>query len=312
MPSRTTTHTYPTGLIECAHRFSSAVYDPVGQGAIVSLSYSYDLAHYTSLAVNYSILVFQDGTYYHHVPENSIVGSSWTHFTNTNPLTDASFTKLYGQSQNVHPDFTCTGTPIVFGYVTRNSNPNAGTTDTTRSGIDNWTVTITPRPCQKQSTSTYAAKFVCGVQPDDNIKSMPDAQPGRYSTKINVHNNTGNQIRFRKKIIPLSGGQVPTDPKFKKLEALTEDQAMEVVCKDIYSHLNIPIKKSIPPYIEGFVILEVYYYPSFEKPSPPDPLDVVGIYTYKGDLPLGAAPKGSGVSIEVVVYPAKNNSHILN
>ena len=48
-------------------------------------------------------------------------------------------------------------------------------------------------------TNTYAAKFICGVQPDASIKSAPDAQAGHYSSKINVHNNTGITITFRKK-----------------------------------------------------------------------------------------------------------------
>ena len=43
-------------------------------------------------------------------------------------------------------------------------------------------------------TNTYAAKFICGVQPDASIKIAPDAQAGHYSTKINVHNNTGIEI----------------------------------------------------------------------------------------------------------------------
>ena len=91
---------------------------------------------------------------------------------------------------------------------------------------------------------------------------VPDAQAGHYSTKINVHNNTGIGIKFRKKIIPLKGGQVPTPPAWMKLEALKPDWAMEVVCRDIYGHLGIPIWPQVdadPPYIEGFVIFEVYF-----------------------------------------------------
>src|SRR5688572_19454929 len=111
-------------------------------------------------------------------------------------------------------------------------------------------------------TNTYAAKFICGVQPDASIKSAPDAQAGHYSTKVNVHNNTGITINFRKKIIQLKGGQVPIEPQFKTFEALKPDWAMEVVCKDIYRHLNIAIPPQVdvtPPYIEGFVILEVFF-----------------------------------------------------
>jgi hypothetical protein len=70
------------------------------------------------------------------------------------------------------------------------------------------------------------------------ITSIPDAQAGRYSTKINVHNNTGLPINFRKKFIKLIGSEGgpelferATDPQAKVFESLNEDQAMEVgVC----------------------------------------------------------------------------------
>lgn len=161
-------------------------------------------------------------------------------------------------------------------------------------------------------TDTYAAKFICGVQPDRALTSVPDAQAGHYSTKINVHNNTGITISFRKKIIQLKGGQVPIAPQFRIDEKLDPDWAMEVVCRDIYGHLNIPVPPIPPPpgalpppYIEGFVIFEVFY--QVLPASPPvDPLDVEGIYTYR------AEPAGTdAVSIEVVPFPVKRNRHPL-
>jgi hypothetical protein len=176
----------------------------------------------------------------------------------------------------------------------------------------------TPNPdgVPNQITNTYAAKFICGVQRDNGITDVPDAQPGRYSSKINVHNNTGVLITFRKKFIRLIGGEVfemPMDPKAKVFEKLGEDQAMEVVCRDIYKQLPLTLNPQVPPpYIEGFVIFEVYYYPApLTKPPPPDPLDVEGIYTYTGNIP-GPTPTNSGVSIAVVVYPAKSNGHVMH
>ncbi len=62
---------------------------------------------------------------------------------------------------------------------------------------------------------------------------------------------------------------------------------MEVVCRDIYGHLGIPIPPAvdvIPPYIEGFVIFEVAFTP-VPTNVPDDPLDVEGIYTYRASLP---------------------------
>jgi hypothetical protein len=189
-------------------------------------------------------------------------------------------------------------------------------------------VEATPPPNGTLITNTYAAKFICGVQRDTTVfaNPYPDAQAGRYSTKVNVHNNTGTTINFRKKIIRLLGSQIPDipfehpmDPQFKVFESLKEDQGLEVVCRDIYSYLNVPPPNPPTPwpYVEGFVIFEVYYQPGplhTQKPPPPDPLDVEGIYTYKGDLPgtPTTPPSGSGVSIEVVVYPAKSNVHILH
>jgi len=87
-------------------------------------------------------------------------------------------------------------------------------------------------PVPTTITNTYAAKFICGVQPNASLKAVPDAQAGHYSTKINVHNNTGIDIKFRKKVIQLKGGQVPTPPAFAIFESLKSDYAMEVVCRD--------------------------------------------------------------------------------
>jgi hypothetical protein len=170
-------------------------------------------------------------------------------------------------------------------------------------------LTASPAQAQFQTvTHTYAAKFICGVQRDASLLAVPDAQAGHYSSKINVHNNTGVTIQFRKKVIQLKGGQVPIEPQFKKLEALKPDWAMEVVCRDIYGHLGIPIPpqvEAIPPYIEGFVIFEVFW---GQVPSnlPDDPLDVAGIYTYR------AEPAGTdAVAIDVTVYPVKRNRYPL-
>lgn len=159
-------------------------------------------------------------------------------------------------------------------------------------------------------TNTYAAKFICGVQPEPSIKIMPDAQAGHYSTKINVHNNTGIPIKFRKKVIRLKGGQVPTPPAWTRFEALKSDWAMEVVCRDIYGHLGIAIYPQvdvIPPYIEGFVIFEVVFSNPLPASVPDDPLDIEGIYTYR------AEPAGTdAVAIDVEVFPAKRNRYVIS
>lgn len=146
LPSRLTIHTYPTGTIYVAHTFQATSPYNLAQGSIANLSYSYDLNHSTPLNVAYSLLVFQNNTYYYVLPSDLIAGSTWQHFTRSN-LTAASFTKLYGPSNNVKPDFSCAGAPIVFGYVTRNTNSIVAHTDTTRSRLDNWKVIINEADC---------------------------------------------------------------------------------------------------------------------------------------------------------------------
>ena len=165
-----------------------------------------------------------------------------------------------------------------------------------------------PVPTSGTVTNSYAAKFICGVQRDGSLKAVPDAQAGHYSTKINVHNNTGITIKFRKKVIPLKGGQVGIEPAFKKFEELKSDYGMEVVCRDIYGHLGIAIPPAVdvyPPYIEGFVIFEAYFAP-LPASVPNDPLDVEAIYTYRAE-PVGT----DAVAINVVVFPAKSNRYTI-
>ncbi|MEA2876756.1 MAG: hypothetical protein QOF14_1952 [Hyphomicrobiales bacterium] len=319
-PSRQTTHTTPKqAQMWCTHTFIGvAPYNPA-QGAITSISYSFDAAHYTTGVVPHSILIYQNGTYYRSLPADQVAGK-WNPYSGNN-LTAANFARIPGgDSLAEYPDFSCKGSQIVFGYVTHTGNNNVFP-ETKTSAIDNWQISIdATTPCgeTKESSNTYAAKFICGVQPDSNITHIPDAETGRYATKVNVHNNTGNTIKFRKKIIHVRGGQQPYAPQFKIEESLQPDEAMEVVCADIYDHLKmLPLPPPhIPPYIEGWVVLEVYVVVGQGKPAvpPPDPLDVVGVYTYKGDIPpiLGNPATGSGVSINVVVYPAKSNRHTLD
>ena len=168
-------------------------------------------------------------------------------------------------------------------------------------------------------TSTYAAKFICGVQLDRALDHLREAEAGRYSTEIDVYNNSGAPVSFRKKVIALfqdrdRAGEKPTLPQAKVLHVLNADEALAVVCKDIYKLLDLPIQVGlVPSYVQGLVILEVFR-PSGAPPQPQDPLDVEGIYTYRGELPVspgGFPASDSGVSIDVVVYPAKSNGHAM-
>jgi hypothetical protein len=157
-------------------------------------------------------------------------------------------------------------------------------------------------------TNTYAANFICGA--DRLITDVDEVQPGRYSTKINVHNNTGTLITFRQKIIQLfqapdDVGETPTRPQARQINALNPDEALEVSCRDIFKLLSIPLPgNALPQHIEGLVIFEVYHSPE-TPPAPRDPLDVEGVYRYTSLV------SGSGISIQVVVFPPKSNAHTI-
>ncbi|HEV2046676.1 MAG TPA: LamG domain-containing protein [Chthoniobacterales bacterium] len=190
-PSRTTTHTYNAGQIYCAHLYAPSTYNPASQGQIGNLSYSYDLRHYTSTLgkVGYSLSIFQNNTYYWRTPYDPAGPNTWMPFSGSN-LTAASFTKLVGPSANVNPDFSCTGSPIVFGYITFNSQPNQGAPVTTKSGIDNWNVTICQTPC-------------CASQPPNMVGWWQlDEQNG--ATVVN------DKAGFNNQGIPKPGGQLGT------------------------------------------------------------------------------------------------------
>ena len=80
------------------------------------------------------------------------------------------------------------------------------------------------------------------MQPNATLADLPETQAGRYSTKINVHNNTGITVTFRQKAIRLRGGEVAIQPSEKKTtEQLRGDWATEVVCRDIYTLIGIQV-----------------------------------------------------------------------
>lgn len=101
---------------------------------------------------------------------------------------------------------------------------------------------------------------------------------------------------------------MPIEPQFKTFEALKPDWAMEVVCKDIYKHLNIAIPprggrdSSLHRRVRNprGVLRAASHKPSF------DPLDVAAIYTYRAE-----PAETNAVAIDVTVFPAKSNRYTI-
>ncbi|MGH9672571.1 MAG: BACON domain-containing protein, partial [Bryobacteraceae bacterium] len=131
---------FGVGFMRVAHARTGAVYDPRRSGAIASIDYSFDgnlLGPIPTRAVAYSILLVQNGTHYE-TTNHIVTGGGWTRYTGRN-LIAADFARVAGTGPQT-PDFSATGAPIQFGYLTANSSATvAGFTD---SGIDNLSISV--------------------------------------------------------------------------------------------------------------------------------------------------------------------------
>jgi hypothetical protein len=139
--------------ISVAHVYLGASYDPATAGSIASIDFSLDVRFVSGSSgtsrVDYQLLIVQGGSRYNAVaataqslgPGNGQSGA-WQSFSFTG-LTAQSFALLSG-SGPATPDFSSTGAPIQFGFLTLNGT-NTVDIETT-SGIDNFTVDIHPVP----------------------------------------------------------------------------------------------------------------------------------------------------------------------
>jgi hypothetical protein len=154
---RQTTHSIPGAgqSIILSHVFSGAQHDPASSGVIESLDFSLDVrfvggSEGTS-QVGYQLVLVQDGNHYRApltagavaLGEGNGVPGTWSSFSFPG-LSAADFTRLLGSGPET-PDFSRTGTPLSFGYLTQNTAID--TAIATSSGIDNWSVEIhVPEP----------------------------------------------------------------------------------------------------------------------------------------------------------------------
>lgn len=277
-PSRRVVHTYGTGQISAAHLHPSAFYEPATMGSIGSLSYSYDARHFSppaGQAVAYALLVLQNGTYYRG-PIDNVLNDTWQTFSRAG-LKAQDFVRLLG-SGPVAPDFSCAGGRLQLGYLTANSNPNAGFSSTRTSGIDNWKVSVNDaQPCCEDLTVKlqYTAKFFCHQAVEEPLQLVA----GFYATTLNVHNPSfcpaGNcpPVRFAKKVAIARPGQtVGPISKFRRA-SLRPDEAFQVDCADILRLAGVEPGR----FLDGFVVIESE-----------GPLDITAVYS--------ARPGGGQVS----------------
>ena len=207
------TSTTPYAVV-AAHERGFA-WTPSSDGSIVLLDYSYRLRHLitldgssTSAAAGFAVLAKQGNVYYRTQWDNAYV-DLWLSFGKTG-LSAKDFTRVDGTPGN--PDFTCTGTPISFGYVTGNSNPN-DKSYTIIGGIDDLSINFTSKPCATCLTFTQT-KAAC--------ESGPSGPSGCYRVTTTVTNNTGQPLTA----LLLSSGQaspnvIPLSPVLEKGQTRT-------------------------------------------------------------------------------------------
>ncbi len=139
------------GLINVAHLRGGALYDPRVSGAIATIAYSYDLILQNAASnqsAGYTILLFQNSTYYRARDFDNAVGRLWISFRRIG-LAAADFQKITGPGPNL-PDFSASAAPLQLGFITFNVERSSSTFDYNygasfvESGIDNWAVTVNP------------------------------------------------------------------------------------------------------------------------------------------------------------------------
>jgi hypothetical protein len=94
---------------------------------------------------------------------------------------------------------------------------------------------VTPPP----SGFEYAAKIICGsVLPSD--KQPPILAPGTYYTALNVHKPGNEGVSFVKKFAIALPGEKPGPVSAYFPVSLKGDEALEIDCPDIMSHVRSP------------------------------------------------------------------------
>ncbi len=138
---RTVSHSYGgPGSIISGHIFGSDDYNPAVDGALASVSFSYDANVFDagdSNAVAFGALLLQGGSYYR-AGFSVVFPGGWQTLSFSN-LSSSDFSLILGPGGAL-PDFSASGSAIQFGFWASNGT-GIGQRTSTYSGIDNWQVT---------------------------------------------------------------------------------------------------------------------------------------------------------------------------
>jgi hypothetical protein len=137
---RETSHTWSDGTIIVAHLENFQQHQPAYYN-VCKIDFAADLIHFTGAtvggAVSYRLCILQNGSYYGG-PSIDVFSQFWASYVQPG-LLETDFT-LYAGGGGPRPDFSCTGAPMMFGFLTGNSATGGPVTKV--SGIDNWSVTV--------------------------------------------------------------------------------------------------------------------------------------------------------------------------
>jgi hypothetical protein len=130
--------------LEQFHYRPDAVYDPSTQGAIVGLVGSFDQGAFDNSQVEFDtqLALEQDGVIYRGGSGYGLGGAAGWYGPVLQSLSAYQFSPTSVPAA-IHPDFSASGDPITFGYITEFSFPSGGTRT---AGIDNWYYSITNSP----------------------------------------------------------------------------------------------------------------------------------------------------------------------
>lgn len=157
------------GAVYVLNAFHGQTYTPSLQGAISSLAYSEDRtrlsATWSPSLVGSAPGVWQNGKFY--VGPGSNFGpadNNWQTLSLTG-LKATDFVELSGLGSvaGSHPDFSASGSELVFGYARANSTSFSASIS---QGIDNWSFTLDTSPVPEPSRSILllVGLSVCGMR----------------------------------------------------------------------------------------------------------------------------------------------------
>ena len=157
-PFRSVTTNTSQGVVT-AHADSSNTYDP-STAAITSLDFSIDFRNISFFGAGQNVGPMLEQAGVHYVGPGTITGpggTNWTNYSLTG-LTSDNFGPADSSAGN--PDFSVNGSPITFGFATRNSGGN-----TIEVGYDNWStiVATVPEPSAFLYGGLISTLVGCGV-----------------------------------------------------------------------------------------------------------------------------------------------------